>query len=296
MQPAAGSEDIHKILNRFSTWTGKGSPNGHHAPIATEGVREVPYDEALRQIRSRRGTQGRKTAEAASPDATAATRPVQSVPVASPAAAPSSAPVSPTPAATPVRAATPATQIPKPAATLAPAAASPQKRAVKKSLSAQPELPSKKLAARPGAKKVSVRPEAPRAATKAAAAPAISLPETTLKFRQVLARALPPSKKPAPRKASGPERSLRITIRFSPEEEQQIQLKAAALGLTVSAYLRRRALGTDQSATAGPRDVAANLSPALQRGTGTKQSSTPDTPLWTRLRHALWPQRVRLEA
>ncbi|MFP5227274.1 MAG: plasmid mobilization protein [Acidobacteriota bacterium] len=58
MQPGSTPEDLHAILGRFHTWAGKNPPpngngkahaNGH--PV--EGIREIPYEEAVRQHRER---------------------------------------------------------------------------------------------------------------------------------------------------------------------------------------------------------------------------------------------------
>jgi len=46
----------------------------------------------------------------------------------------------------------------------------------------------------------------------------------------------------APKKKLEPDRTRRITTRFTPAEERRIERQAAALGITVSAYLRRCAL------------------------------------------------------
>lgn len=55
MQPAANRYDIHTILGRFETWAGKkpGDGNGHKNGNAPEEVREISYEEAIRQYRSR---------------------------------------------------------------------------------------------------------------------------------------------------------------------------------------------------------------------------------------------------
>jgi hypothetical protein len=95
MQPVANPEDIHAILSRFQTWAEKlpanGNGNGHkNGAGALEGVREIPYEEAIRQHRSRRAAQGqRRTLPARSsaspvsprkPDLQAEPEPVAEVP------------------------------------------------------------------------------------------------------------------------------------------------------------------------------------------------------------------------
>jgi predicted DNA binding CopG/RHH family protein len=58
MQPATNPEDIHTILSRFSHWAGKqkGNGNGNHRRPTNlgPGAREIPYEEAVRLIRSRK--------------------------------------------------------------------------------------------------------------------------------------------------------------------------------------------------------------------------------------------------
>jgi hypothetical protein len=65
MQPAANPQDIHSILSRFQTWAeqqpANGNGNGHkNGAAALEGVREIPYEEAMRQHRGRRAAQGQR--------------------------------------------------------------------------------------------------------------------------------------------------------------------------------------------------------------------------------------------
>lgn len=59
MQPGTDPEDINSILSRFHSWAekkpaanGNGSPQGNGGP--SEGVREIAYEEAMREHRSRR--------------------------------------------------------------------------------------------------------------------------------------------------------------------------------------------------------------------------------------------------
>ena len=66
MQPAANPDDIHTILSRFQTWAeqpANGNGNGHkNGAGPLEGVREIPYEEAMRQHRNRRVAQGQRRA------------------------------------------------------------------------------------------------------------------------------------------------------------------------------------------------------------------------------------------
>jgi hypothetical protein len=58
MQPATQSagpaDDLHSILNRFQTWAGKLPENQNVHKQSVTGVREIPMEEAMRQLRSRR--------------------------------------------------------------------------------------------------------------------------------------------------------------------------------------------------------------------------------------------------
>jgi hypothetical protein len=61
MRSAPSPEEIHAILSRFQTWAEKhpveGNGNGHKNGAASEEVREIPYEEAIRQYRRRRTAQ-----------------------------------------------------------------------------------------------------------------------------------------------------------------------------------------------------------------------------------------------
>jgi hypothetical protein len=74
MQPAANPDDIHAILSRFQTWAeqpANGNGNGHkNGATPLEGVREVPYEEAIRQHRNRRAPQGQRRTTPPRPSAT----------------------------------------------------------------------------------------------------------------------------------------------------------------------------------------------------------------------------------
>jgi hypothetical protein len=68
MQPGTNPDDLHTILSRFSTWAEKQpvSSNGNHHKngIGAEEVREIPYEEAIRQYRKRRAPQERQRVQA----------------------------------------------------------------------------------------------------------------------------------------------------------------------------------------------------------------------------------------
>ena len=102
-------------------------------------------------------------------------------------------------------------------------------------------------------------------------------------FHQVLATTVHTPRPPIARqKESTPDRSRRITTRFSPSELRRIEKHADLLGLTVSAYLRQcglaaiAAVQSAQSVEAAPRAVP----PARRNGHGVWQPNpyTPQSP------------------
>ncbi len=58
MQPGTNPDDLHTILSRFHTWAEKdavsNNVNGRKNGAGPEGVREIPYEEAIRRYRKRR--------------------------------------------------------------------------------------------------------------------------------------------------------------------------------------------------------------------------------------------------
>src|ERR1700679_738804 len=60
MQPGMSSDDLRAILSRYESWAakqpgdGNGNGNGHKNSNRAEEVREIPYEEAIRQYRTRR--------------------------------------------------------------------------------------------------------------------------------------------------------------------------------------------------------------------------------------------------
>lgn len=65
-------------------------------------------------------------------------------------------------------------------------------------------------------------------------------------FRQVLTQCLEAPQTPeVKRRAEAPERTVRISVRFSPLETTMLRAAAADAGLTVSGYLRQRVLEMD---------------------------------------------------
>lgn len=66
MQPGANPDDLHTILSRYHTWAEKqpANGNGNRNGAATEGVRELTYEEALERHRVRRGGAGARRTRA----------------------------------------------------------------------------------------------------------------------------------------------------------------------------------------------------------------------------------------
>jgi hypothetical protein len=84
----------------------------------------------------------------------------------------------------------------------------------------------------------------------------------------------------APGKKGVPDRTRRITTRFTSAEERRIEKQASLLGLTVSAYLRHCALATvtPLAEPAPPPAMLAGRNKAPQR---TAQSAYPPNPYAT---------------
>ncbi len=97
-------------------------------------------------------------------------------------------------------------------------------------------------------------------------------------FRQVLANTIQqPRLADAAAKKGMPDRTRRITTRFTTAEERRIEKQASLLGLTVSAYLRHCALATvtPPAEPAPPPTMLAARNKAPQR---TAQSAYPPNP------------------
>ncbi len=181
-------------------------------------------------------------------------------------------------AAVPPQRPTPSVAKPAPAAAVAKPSATPAPRGVKTSArqtpavsAAQPKAKPAHVVARSGIIvppiAASARRTAPRPVMRRAlpAAPTKARPRTPEhpRFQQILANTVQqPKAALAPNNKREPDRTRRITTRFSRAEERRVEKCAAALGITVSAYLRRCALSA----------VAQNP---------TQDSSGPDAPLKT---------------
>ncbi|HTW47026.1 MAG TPA: hypothetical protein VMD92_03695 [Acidobacteriaceae bacterium] len=269
MQPGSNPEDIHTILSRFDRWAGKEHANGNgHAKKLDglgDGVREIPYEEAMRRVRSRKANgvttvqpaaeTPQKAAESDTPSNAAGVPLRLRTPLVSPAQPQTAAPAQATERPVTSRRGTSARQ-----------KSAPQKKVVameiKDCLAAQPV--KKSLRSKPAAKKAAPataeKPRneaAPRKPTRATAAGAQTRPPQ--EFRQVLAksvRAAKPADKPARTREKG--RDQRVSVRLSRGEEHRLQACAAKAGVTISEYLRMRALETGTQPTgSSPRATAA---------------------------------------
>ncbi len=293
MQSGANPDDIPNLLSRFHTWAEKqpesGNGNGHRNTAAVDGVRELTYEEALAHHRSRQApqreqraapsrariaadTRSSKVAQAtaseiapvianepekpqitAKPSRVDTGLPVERTIPPPQVELPFAAEMQPKPAAAPMAA---RKKIASPAAVFSPAtptkkrphgAGKPRVAATKKASAAIPANAAKPAAtARPAKVKLSARPVKKCAGKQ---------PE----FRQVLAKSIRTAKKSAPaKKAKAPDRTRRITTRFSTAEERRIEKAAVMAGVTVSAYLRKCALAAEREQVAKPRIQSAS--------------------------------------
>jgi hypothetical protein len=208
MQPGMQPDDIHTILGRFNHWAGEqtANGNGHRKGVKSPGVQEIPYEEALRRVRNR------KAGEAAG---TVAAKPaIEDRP---PVAAEKTDPMQPSATNTAVES---------------------KVRSTEKSMrGAAGRAQAKKKTARIAKAATTEPKKQPRKPErKAQAAPA-------QEFRQVLAKTVrqtKPAVRPAVKKEKG--RDQRVSVRLSRAEEHRLQSCAAKAGVTVSEYLRVRAL------------------------------------------------------
>ena len=215
MEPTGSPEDLHTILSRFSHWTGKQpvQATGRKQPL--DGVREIPYEEALRQLRNRRAALGYAAAGPALTEEAMKRTGAEA------------------------GADTEHEEHGSTDNVQRPARKSPRKssRPVARADRLQNESLNRPLRHGPG--------RTDKAVSKSARQDA--------EFRQALVRSLGAAKQP---RARSEDRDLRVSVRLSRREEQELQRRATQAGMTVSAYLRKCALGKDPAepeATAGHR-------------------------------------------
>lgn len=298
MQPGSEPEDIQTILSRFHTWTGKNPGNGNGKTVAPEpgAVREIPYEEAMRNFRQRQNARSRRgAASAARLPAAAPPAPTEPAPAKAEDALPAAVAACPLPDANLVESPTnakaePAALARRAAASLAePVRPSSQNKVIRK----KPRTPAKKASAKPAslavlpleAKRTRVQPKAPiqskpeprrATGTNKSAAPSVRPRTARAKepaFKKVLARTVrsriqsaPTGRKPAP----ATDRNQRITTRFSAAEQRRLERAAAEAGLTVSAWLRQCALHAQAAS------VQALPPPAPRKKARAAELSRPD--------------------
>lgn len=291
MQPeTASAEDIHSILNRFQAWSGKRtSPENGNGHKPSEGVREIPYEEALRQVRSRTVARGARPAAGAAAKQPAAQEGGLTLETGGSGALPCPAAAVPAAAArgnaaagtaeaivttkTAVKQAGKRPAAAKEAAQSARAGASSTKKAVKRNPArANGRCSRKKLETAAPAKKA--RP--------------VNSPE----FREVLAQSV--RKKTAKVRRA---KEQRVSVRLSQAEERLLQVSARGAGMTVSAYLRERALGAiapeSQTKLAAPAAGTRTDSDALSAASPAAKSNSVLGDWIALLRNRFLPSPVR---
>lgn len=225
----AESEDIHTIMNRFQTWAGQqsvnGNDNGHRN--SQEEVREIPYDEALRQLRNREG-QGKRPAAAAKP-APAVERPVVAAAV-------------PTVSASEDKKATAAVVPVKPSSTIetTPSPAEPE------STTPAPRTPATSVAAPAGqvdpAPATKSAPK-PKAIPAAKAVTAISLPKVSNK--KLLTT--------LPKKSAAPEPPKAVAAKPAVSPMPAAVHKSASPAKTAASKVQAKGIASAKKASAGKR-------------------------------------------
>ncbi len=257
---ARSAEDLHAILSRFQTWAGKHpeNHNGHRQRAAD--VREIPMEEAMRLLRSRRTR----------PRASAAEKPRNAQPPLPPAAREAKTETAPRPAAVsqPVAAAPIATDLLEPTALATPvpkarpvvkaprATPSPKRAPIARCEAIQKVIPKKTEGSAParkremksaGRKRRASRKPAKRAQSAAKnCQPGKGRPGKKPEFREVLACSV---RAEAPKKRQG--RRQRVSVRLSSAEGRRLQQRATLAGLTISDYLRRSALEAETPGLGG---------------------------------------------
>jgi hypothetical protein len=224
MQPGTNPEDIHTILSRFSHWARKQTGNGHAKGLSSldAGVREIPYEEAIRRMRSR------KEASVAN-----VVTPPPAIDVAQPPAEQETTPVEPQAVKDRVTAkARRAPRSNKPA---------PKQRAVAVQPQERPSAPGKQRCASKSRSHSASQPEFRQVLEK-------SVGETKR------------AHKPVRGKEKG--RDQRVSVRLSREEERHLQACASKAGVTVAEYLRMRALEDGTTPSASRASVTRAAAPA----------------------------------
>jgi Mobilization protein NikA len=228
MQPGSQPEDIHTIMSRFHTWTGKNPGNGSGKSVAPVPgpMREIPYEEAMRNFRQRQKAQTRRaSASAASSPAAASSAPPQPLP-ANPQeaiAAPAQPAETPLPESSPDTTAQSSALVPRPPACVTKALKLPSgKKAAKKqsrpskSAELQPVVPQALVLAQP--RPAQPQPKAALAQPKTVAAQpkaALTQPKAALAQPRAVQpqRNAPAHSKAKSRSASAPKKSTALVLR-----------------------------------------------------------------------------------
>ncbi len=263
MQRESNPDDIHTILSRFQSWTGK--QTGNRPRELEEDVREIPYEEAMGRLRGRRAPQS--AAAAVTPVEPTAAVPVKlSVSAAAP---------KPAEADTPHRALPKKTSAAPRRLAAVPADTAPKSTSAAATRGLQQSTPAAKKKSDPSTAKKRTAKTAPpvaAAARKPGSQRAAPHQATQTDFRHVLAKSVQRKSTPAPTKSNRLDRSQRVSVRLSDAEEHKLQQCAARAGVTVSEYLRRRALQTEPAQAEARRNqyrgpeqpkTAAQFSPAV---------------------------------
>ncbi|HZZ40181.1 MAG TPA: hypothetical protein VFE06_13690 [Acidobacteriaceae bacterium] len=281
MQPESQPEDIQTILSRFHTWAGKNPGNGNERKLApqSDSVREIPYEEAMRNFRQRQKAQTRRAAAAAlrsvappAPSEPAPSKPEEALPALAATtpkpdavrlaeARTESAALATRPPAAIVKATQPLQSSEKNLARKN--TGSPTRRACAQSV-ALAVLPLQPKPARAQLKTSTPSKSEPRRAAPAKKSVALAVrlrtpqPKKTA-FKRVLAgtvRAAVSSAQSTGKTTPAPDRSRRITTRFSTAEQRRLERAADQAGLTVSAWLRQCALRAEIASAPAPRLAA----------------------------------------
>lgn len=261
MQPATNPEDIRSILNRFEAWSVKqpGSDNVHlHA--ARDDVREITYDEAIRKFQRQRGagrTVGSSNSRAEMDSGSSAGELNSGTPLCEGAQLDNNPRTAMTKSVdaealkqNSAGSATPAMRASVATAEDVQTRSKRKRKSVAKKNSLRPgarQAPQTSYKSRVAAAGQGVRQSSIESPPRGEARTAGRRNVTEPAFGAVLARSL----RQSPGKMKRVERSARISIRFSATEEQQLRHAAFEAGLTVSAYLRNRALAANPLRTIG---------------------------------------------
>ncbi len=313
MQPATNpvrpAEDLHSILNRFQTWAGKQPENHNGHKQNPEGVREIPMEEAMRQLRGRRATSTSRALE----------KPRVTPPPALATAVETKTEVVPKPAPANQAAVPPAKTTEIPGSEVA-AQPTPTKRTVDRKAHAlspmgataarlaatarrkpavrKPEAMAKPAAApvkRPVPKRDAIQ-RAPAQISRATATMRAQFAMTVKSKKRTARKAAKPSRpatrEPERRKAQAngkpefrevlarsvrakkqekrQERRQRVSVRLSREEERRLQQRATQAGLTISEYLRQSALTVET-----PRSETMRARTDIRTRTSRPATATP---------------------